>query len=242
MAVHEVGGLGCEEHYRSHEVLRCSPALCRCLRHYERIERVTASVSLTFAQRGGLRCRNVARTDAVALDVVLAVLGCDVSCEHLEASLGCGVSRNGLTAELGHHGAYVDDLSGSLADHAGNYGLGAYVWCHEVYVDDLTEFFRRHFMHRDALDDACVVDQDVNRTEGRRYVCNHRLYACLVSAVAYISLGIDPESGIFLKCPVHICLCAAVEGDLCACFCKSLSHRKADSIRSSGHQCHLAFE
>ena len=68
---------------------------------------LTTSVGLTLAQGCGLRGGDVAGSDAVALDVVLAVLGGDVLGQHLQAALGCSVGGDGLTAQLAHHGADV---------------------------------------------------------------------------------------------------------------------------------------
>ena len=80
---------------------------------------------LPLAQGRGLRRFDIARPDAVALDVAGAVFGADVAREHLQAALGRGVGGNGLAAQLGHHGADVDDFAVALLDHCGDDGLGA---------------------------------------------------------------------------------------------------------------------
>src|SRR5699024_8762763 len=79
VAVDEVGRVGGEEYGRAHEVLRGAPARGGRLGDDELVERMAAAVGLALAQRRGLRRLDVARADAVALDVVLAVLGADVA-------------------------------------------------------------------------------------------------------------------------------------------------------------------
>ena len=120
VSVDEVGRIGSEEHRRSLQVLGVAPARCRSLGDDELVKRMTGAVRLTLAQRRGLRCRDVARSDAVALDVVLAVLGADVAGQHLQAALRRRVGGHGLAAQLAHHGADVDDLAVTLLDHARN--------------------------------------------------------------------------------------------------------------------------
>ena len=55
----------------------------------ELVEGMTAAVGLDLAQRCGLRGSDVAGSNAVALDVVCAVLRSDVLGEHLQAALRC---------------------------------------------------------------------------------------------------------------------------------------------------------
>ena len=50
----------------------------------------------------------------------------------------------------------------ALLDHAGDDGLGDDEGGVQVDVDDLAEVLRAHFEHRDALDDARVVHEDVD--------------------------------------------------------------------------------
>ena len=79
MAVDEVGRIGREEYGRTLKVFRLAPACGRRLGDDELVKRMTAAVRLTLAQRRGLRGLDVARSNAVALDVGLAVLGADVA-------------------------------------------------------------------------------------------------------------------------------------------------------------------
>ena len=148
---------------RGLQVLGRAPAGCRCLGNDELVKRVTTAVGLRLAQRCGLRRGDVARPNAVALDIGLAKLGADVLGEHLESALGGGIAGDGLAAELAHHGADVDDLAVALGDHAGQAGLGHDKRRIEVDVDNATEVLGAHVEHRGALDDTGVVDQDVGR-------------------------------------------------------------------------------
>ncbi len=76
------------------------PSVGGCLSTDELIERMTGTVSLTLAKRSGLRGFDVAGAKAVTLNVVLAVLGADVSGEHLETTLSGCVSGNCFTTKL----------------------------------------------------------------------------------------------------------------------------------------------
>ena len=66
----------------------------------------------------------MAGADAVALDVVGAVLRSDVLGEHLQAALGSSVGGASLAAQLAHHGADVDNLATALFNHVGDNSLG----------------------------------------------------------------------------------------------------------------------
>ena len=162
VAVDRVGGMGGQEHGRAAEFARVEPAAGRGLRADEAVEGMAAAVGLAFAERGGLRRGDVAGADAVALDVVFTVLGADIAGQHLEAALGRRIGGDGLAAEFGHHRADVDDLPFAALHHFGKDGGGDDVRGHEVHVDDLLEFLALHLVHRDALDDAGVVDEDVD--------------------------------------------------------------------------------
>ena len=137
-AVDEVGSLGGEEDSGAAQILGLAPALGRGLGNDELVKRMTAAVGLDLTQGCGLRGGDVAGSDAVALDVVLAVLGGDVLGQHLQTALGSGVGGDSLAAQLAHHGADVDDLAAALLDHIGNDSLGDDEGGVQVNVDDLT--------------------------------------------------------------------------------------------------------
>ena len=187
MAVYEVGSVGSQEYCRSLQIFSCAPACCRSLGDNELIERMSGSIGLSLAKRSGLRSSDVAGSNAVALDVVLTVLGADVSGQHLEAALSCRVSGYGLSAQLTHHRADVDDLAVALLDHARNNSLGHDERSVQVDVDNSTEISCGHLAHRDPLDDACVVDKDVNAAEFLLDIGDHSLdfiFLCYVCHIA----------------------------------------------------------
>ena len=74
-AVDEVGGFGSQEDGGAAQVLGFAPAAGRGLGDDELVEGMTGAVGLNLTQRSGLRGGDVAGADAVALDVVSAVLG-----------------------------------------------------------------------------------------------------------------------------------------------------------------------
>ena len=124
LAVDKVGSMGGQEHAGADHVLGGAPAACGGLGADEGIEGMAAAIGLDLAQGSGLSGGNVARAHAVALDVVLAVLGGDVAGQHLQCALGGSVGGDSLAAQLAHHGADVDDLAAALSDHVGDDSLG----------------------------------------------------------------------------------------------------------------------
>ena len=91
LAVDKVGSVGSQEHAGAHHVLGGAPAACGGLGADEGIEGMAAAIGLDLAQGSGLSGGNVAGAHAVALDVVLAVLGGDVAGQHLQCALGGSV-------------------------------------------------------------------------------------------------------------------------------------------------------
>ena len=201
---------------------------------------MAAAVGLDLTQRRGLRGGDVAGSDAVALDVVLAVLRSDVLGEHLQAALGSGVSGNGLAAELGHHGADVDDLAAAHLDHAGNDGLGDDKGSVQVNVDDLTELGSLHLDHGDALDDAGIVDQDVDGADFLGDLGDHGVDGVLVADIADIAVGLDALSLIGGQTFVNQILTQIIEDDGGAAVCHGGGNGKADAVGSTGDQGNLA--
>ena len=149
------------------------------------------SVGLTFTEWCGLGSGDVARPDAVTLDVVFAVFRSDVACEHLESALGSRIGRDGFASQFAHHGADVDDFSVSLADHAGDDCLGDDERGVQVDVDHLAEFCGRHFAHGDAFDDSGVVHQNVDGSHFLFHAGDESLHRFLVGHVAHVSVGLD---------------------------------------------------
>ena len=108
LAVDKVGSMGGQEHAGADHVLGGAPAACGGLGADEGIEGMAAAIGLDLAQGSGLSSGNVARTHAVALDVVLAVLGGDIAGQHLQCAL---VLRAGnVQVQIG------DVLAGGVVD------------------------------------------------------------------------------------------------------------------------------
>jgi len=197
---------------------------------------MTRAIGLDLAQGCGLRGGDVAGSDAVALDVVLAVLGGDVLGQHLQAALGSGVGGDSLAAQLAHHGADVDDLAAALLDHIGNDRLGDDEGGVQVNVDDLTELGSGHLDHRDALDDAGVVDQHVDVTDLGSNLLDHLIDGVLVGDVADIAVGLDTGFLIGSQTLVHQLLLDVVENDGGAAVRHGGGNGKADAVGCAGDQ------
>ena len=239
-AVDKVGCLGSKEHGGSAQVLGLAPALGRGLGNDELVERMTAAIGLDLAQGRGLRGGDVAGSDAVALDVVLAILGGDVLGQHLQTALGSGVGGDSLTAQLAHHGADVDDLAAALLDHIGNDRLGNDEGGVQVNVDDLTELGSGHLDHRDALDDAGVVDQHVDVADFLGDLLDHLIDGVLVGDIADIAVGVDAGFLVGGQALVHQLLLDVVENDGGAAVRHGGGNGKADAIGCAGDEGNLA--
>ena len=74
-AVDEIGSLRCQEDSGAAQVLGVAPACSGSLGNDELVKRMAAAVRLDLTQGRGLRGGDVAGANAVALNVVLAVLG-----------------------------------------------------------------------------------------------------------------------------------------------------------------------
>ena len=242
MAVDEVGSVGSQEHSGAHQVLGLAPAGSGGLGDDELVEGVTAAVGLDLAERSGLGSSDVAGADAVALDVVLAVLGADVAGEHLQAALCRCVGGDGLTAQLAHHGADVDDLAVALLDHAGDNMLCHDVGGNQVDIDDLAEVLGLHLQHGNTLDDAGVVDQDVNGAQVPLDVGHQLDHVLLVGDVGIVAVGVDALFMVGSHGGLHVMLAAAVESDLCAGGGIGLGDGKADAVSGAGDQSYLTLQ
>ena len=130
----------------------------------------------------------------------------------------------------------------ALLDHAGDNCLGDDVGSDEVDIDDLTEVLCLHLEHRNALDNAGVVDKDVDGAEVALDICDHLDDVLFIGNVAVVALGVDALFGIGLHSLFHVLLAAAVESDLCAAVCVCLGYRKADTVCRAGDQRNFAFK
>ena len=242
VAVDEVRRFGSEEHGGAHQILGCAPACGGRLGDNEGVERMARTVGLLLAQRGGLRRGDVTRADAVALDVVLAVLRGDVAREHLQTALGGSVGRHGLAAELRHHRADVDDLAVAFLDHRRNDGFRDDERTVEVDVDYLAELGGGHFVHGDALDDAGVVHKDVDHADLLLNRCNHTVDSLLVGDVAHISVRFNALLPICRNALVHKVLLNVVKYDGCTSARHRLSDRETNAVGCTCHKCDFSFQ
>ena len=192
------------------------------------------------AQRCSLRRRDVARADAVALDVPVAVLRGDVLRQHLEAAFRRRIRRHRLASHFTEHRADIDDLAMSLAQHAGQHSLRDDERSRQVDIDDLAEILRRHLEHRDALDDARIVHEDVDSAKLLLDIRDHRTDRLLICDIAYVAMRLNAIFLVICQRLVHMRLTAAVERDFRARIGISLRNRIANAISRARHQCHLA--
>ena len=151
---------------------------------------MSASVRLRLAKRRRLRGCDVTRTQTVALDVVLAVLGADIACQHLQSALRSSIGTHGLATEFGHHRADIDDLAFAPCHHLRQYRSGYNVWCYQVNIDHLLEFLTLHLMHRYTLDDAGVINENIDLSYLLMNTLHKSLDGVLVRHVAYIAVRV----------------------------------------------------
>ena len=180
----------------------------------------------------------------VALDVVFTVLGADIAGQHLEAALGRRIGGDGLAAEFGHHRADVDDLPFSALHHFGKDGGGDDVRGHEVHVDDLLEFLALHLVHRDALDDAGVVDEDVDLADLGVNALHQGLDGLFVGDVADIAGHVrDARLPVVGEAALEGGFVDVIENDvLRAGGDESLRDVEADAVGGAGDPGVFAFE
>ena len=97
-------------------------------------------------------------------------------------------------------------------------------------------------MHGDALDDAGVVDQNVDGPDFFLYLGYEGLYLSLVGHVADVAVCLDAQLSVGGESLLHQLGLDVVEYDggsgLCVCRCDG----EADSVGCAGYQRNLAFE
>ena len=102
----------------------------------------------------------VTRSESVTLDIILPVLGADISGEHLQTALCSRVSRYCLASQLRHHGADIDNLAMPLLNHGAAYaekGIKAH-----GYVCDVTNEEAVNAMVAQIEKEVGVIDILVN--------------------------------------------------------------------------------
>ena len=130
----------------------------------------------------------------------------------------------------------------SQAHHAGQDGLAHNEGRHEVDVDYLLIFLHLHLMHGDALDDAGVVDQNVNGAQLLPDVGHHLPDAVLVRHIADIALRVDAQRFIIAERLLQMGLAATIESQSCASLGQCLADGKANAVAAARHKRHTAFQ
>ena len=198
---------------------------------------MAAAVRLALPQGSGLLGGNVARPDSVALDVFAAEFRADILGQQLQSALGGGVGGNGFAAHSAEDRGHVDDLAVTALDHAGQNGL-----CHnegrrEVHVHHPAEVLNRHLAHGNALDDAGVVHQNVQRSDCLFNVIDHFPDGSFIRNIADIGLDVtDAVGGIVLQRLVNGGLAGGVDDDPRTCAVKRLGDSIADAVAAAGNE------
>ncbi len=130
----------------------------------------------------------------------------------------------------------------ALLDHPGDDGLGADEGGVQVHVDDGTEVRRAHFDHGDALDDAGVVDQDVDGADFFLDLLDEGLHSGLVGHVAGVAVGLDALGGVSVDAHLGLFRVQVVENDGRAGGGEGFRDRKADAVGSAGDPGYFAFQ
>ena len=97
-------------------------------------------------------------------------------------------------------------------------------------------------MHGYALDDAGVVDQDVDCPDLFLYLGHEGLYLSLVGHIADVAVGLDAQPGVGGESLLHQFGPDVVEYDGGSGLCVGGGYGEADSVGCAGHQRDLAFE
>ena len=203
---------------------------------------MAAAIGLDLAQGSGLSGGNVAGAHAVALDVVLAVLGGNVAGQHLQCALGGSVGGDSLAAQLAHHGADVDDLALALGNHIGQNSLGAVEGTANVHVDDAQEIGVAHLDHGHALHQTGVVHQNVHGAHFSLDLGDHGVHGSLIGNIGHIAVCVDAGSLVGGQSLFQAALVGAVEADGSAALCHALGNGEADAVCAAGDQGNLALQ
>ena len=130
----------------------------------------------------------------------------------------------------------------ALLDHARNAGLGDDERRVEVNVDHLAEIGRAHFEHRDALDDAGVVDQNVDHADFLANLGDGLLHCFLIGHVADIAVRLDALLLVGSQTLVDQILIDIVENDGRARRRQRVGNREADAVGRAGDESNLALQ
>ena len=205
---------------------------------------MTAAIGLALTKRSCLRRSNISGADTIALDVVFAVLRTDVARKHLQAAFGSSVCANRLAPKLRHHRADIDNLSFAAFHHLRHDCRRTNERTNKVDVNDLLELLALHLVHGNALDDAGIVDQNVNLPHLGMNLLHQFLHGLLVSHITNVAFRILEASLSVVVIPTLQRLFAStVEDDvLDTCLCKGFCNTETDAVTGSRNPGILAFQ
>ena len=176
------------------------------------------------------------------MDVILAVLGADVTRQHLQATLGSRISRNGLAAQLTHHRADIDDLTFAAFHHLRQYRCRNDIRRYEIDIDHLLKLLAFHLVHRDTLDDTGVIDEDMNGTYLFMNTLHEGFNRHFIRHVAHIAMCV-----LYTFCAIEFqgfidrFLTAGIEDDMLrTCLCERLGDSKTNAVTCACHPCVLS--
>ena len=114
----------------------------------------------------------------------------------------------------------------------------------QIDVDDLAEVLRAHLDHRDALDDTCVVHEDVNLTHLLVDLLHESLHSVLVRHVTDIALHVLDAGLLIVGQTASEELLINVVKDDCldACSHESLGDVETDTIGCASDPGVLSFQ
>ena len=114
--------------------------------------------------------------------------------------------------------------------------------CIQVYVDHLTELICGHLGHRNSLDDACVVNQDIDGAYFLLDLSYHSINCFFVGNVTYIAVSLDAFLSVCSDSLVYQLLLDIVEADGSTALSVCGSDSETNTVRCAGNQCNLTFQ
>ena len=130
----------------------------------------------------------------------------------------------------------------TLFHHSRNHGLSAQKGTNQVNIHYLAKVRGAHFRHGNALDDARIVDQNVDRPDVLLDLLHQRLNLIFLRHIRDIALRVNAQRRVIRQRLLQIFLRAAVERDLRPCHCQSLRNGKSDAVSRAGHERRFPFQ
>ena len=181
------------------------------------------------------------RNITITLDIEFTIFRSNVPSKHLQTTLSSSISRYCFTTQFTHHRTDIDDLTVTFFNHRRDNSLRHNKRSIQVYINYLTEFSCRHFVHRDTLNDTCIVNQNIDNAYFFLNLSNHSVHLFFVGYIAYITFSFNTFSFVSSNTFVYQFLFDIVEHDFCTCLSKSSSQSKTDSVRCTSNKCNFTF-